>query len=330
MYRYIVILAIGWGATGLAQASPQTSNWADGMFDSLSRDFGSVPRGPVVSHPFRVVNNTGHVVRIQGIRVSCGCTTAYALKGTLAPGEETAVVADMDTSRFFNSRTVTIFVTFDQPAWSEVRLWVHANSREDIGVHPDSLSFGRIKRGTTPQQATTISLMGGADYRILSVSSDSNYIQPVCKMVAGNNYEVNYQLVARLRGDTPPGRWYTDVWVTTNNPTMPKVRIPLTVEVESALSVSPSAVLLGNVKSGGEAVRKIIVRGVEPFQIKSVRGTDGQMRVQDNTPKKATVHILTVTIHPQQAGQLNRTLWIETDLQGDNSIDFTASAYVVP
>jgi hypothetical protein len=327
MYRYIVILAIAWGTAGLAQA--QVSHWAEGMFDSLSRDFGSVPRGPVVSHPFRIVNNTGHHVQIAGIRVSCGCTTAYALKYSLAPGEETALVADMDTSRFYNSRTVTIFVTFSQPAWAEVRLWVRANSREDVGVHPDTIAYGRIKRGSSPEQAVNIFLAGSPDYRIIGVVADSNYIQPVCRMTAAEAFEVKYQLVARLRPDTPPGRWYTDVWVTTNNPAMPRVRIPLTVEIESALSVSPSNVLLGNVKTGTEAVRKIIVRGVEPFQIKAVRGTDNQLRVQDST-QKGTVHILTVTLRPQQPGQINRTLFIDTDLPGDNSIDFTARAYVVP
>lgn len=326
MYRYIVIAALAWGTAGMAQASP----WAEGLFDSLSRDFGSVPRGPVVSHPFRVVNNTGSAVHIQSIRVSCGCTTAYALKADLAPGEETAVMADMDTRRFFNSKTVTIFVTFDRPAWAEVRLWVHANSREDVGVFPDTLAFGRIKRGSTPAQSVAISLLGSSQYRILTVSADSNYVNPVCKVSGANNYEVNYQLTASLRADTPPGRWYTDVWVTTSNPAMPKVRIPLTVEIESALSVSPGTVLLGNVKSGGEAVRKIIVRGIEPFEIKSVRGTDSQLQVQDSSPTKATVHILTLTLRPQQPGQVNRTLFIDTDLAGDNSIDFTASALVVP
>jgi hypothetical protein len=326
MYRYIVILAVGLWTAGAAGAQ----SWAEGMFDGLSRDFGSVPRGPAVSHPFRIVNNTSQSVRIHGIRVSCGCLTAYALTNQLAPGQETALVVNMDTSRFQNSRTVTIYVTFDQPAWAEVRLWVRANSREDVHVSPDVVSFGRVKRGAAPEQQVSISLLGSADYRVLSAAADSNYVQPVCKMTARHPHEVLYQLTAKLRPDTPPGRWYTDVWVTTNNPAMPQVRIPLTVEIESALSVSPGVVLLGNVKSGGEAVRKIIVRGVEPFKITAVRGTDAQLRVHDSDPQKQTVHVLTVTLRPQQPGQLDRTLYIETDLPGDSSIDFSARALVTP
>src|SRR5262249_28542355 len=96
--------------------SASASSWAEGLFDDLSRDFGSVARGPILSHPFRLVNNTKQTVHIAGLRVSCSaCTTARALQTTLAPGQETAIVVQMDTRRFSNYKTVTVYVTFDQP-----------------------------------------------------------------------------------------------------------------------------------------------------------------------------------------------------------------------
>lgn len=323
MYRYIVILLVGFWTASPAFAS----TWADGLFETLSRDFGSVPRGPVISHPFRIVNNTGKTVRITNVRVSCGCVTASVMQPTLAPGQETAVMAKMDTRRFSNSRTVTIYVTFDQPTYAEVRLWVRANSREDVGVYPDTLAFGNVKRGEDASRKTTISLMGSSDYRITGISCESNYVQPVAKMVRRDGYEVSYELTAGLRKDTPPGRWYTDIWVTTNNPAMPKVRIPLTVEVQSALSVSPNVVLFGNVKSGSEQVRKIIVRGVQPFRIVGVRGTDKQVRVMSSTQDKKSVHVLTIRLRPAESGTIDRTIHLETDLGEDSQIDFTTRAY---
>src|SRR5216684_2180956 len=94
MSRYCLIVAVG-----LVAAAPAAAGtWADALFDDLSKDFGSVPRGPTLTHPFRVVNNTKSPVAISGIRVSCGCTSASAQKSTLQPGEETTVVAKMDTS----------------------------------------------------------------------------------------------------------------------------------------------------------------------------------------------------------------------------------------
>src|SRR5262249_15121454 len=86
MFRYSFAILLGFCAATSARAS-----WADGLFDELSRDFGSVPRGPTLQHPFRVVNKTDQYVTISGVRVSCGCVSAQALKATLAPGEETAI-----------------------------------------------------------------------------------------------------------------------------------------------------------------------------------------------------------------------------------------------
>jgi len=326
MYRYLLILGVALSASGAARAN----TWADGLFDSLSKDFGSVPHGQLVSPPFRIVNNTNSPVTIADVRVSCGCTTAYPLKNYLAPGQETAVVAQMDTSRFLNARTVTIFVTFSQPAFAEVRLWVRATSREDISVNPDTLAFGPTKRGTTPQRKATISLLGSPNHRILQVSCDSNYVQPACKMVRANNFEVAYELTAALRSDTPPGKWFTDVWITTNNPALAKIRIPLTVEVQSALSVSPGTLLLGKVKTNTVQVQKIIVRGVEPFRITGVKGTDKLLEVSGDTTQTKNIHVLTVTFRPNESGQFSRTLLIQTDLKEDSLIDFTTRAQVAP
>src|SRR5258708_6341647 len=89
MFRYSLVLTLGLLAAGPAAAA----SWADGLFDELSKDFGSVLRGPALTHPFRVKNNTKGDVNIFSVRPSCSaCTTAWAVKTHLAPGEETAVV----------------------------------------------------------------------------------------------------------------------------------------------------------------------------------------------------------------------------------------------
>src|SRR5436189_656819 len=145
MFRYYLVFA-----AGLCAASPATASWADLMFQELSKDFGSVPRGPTLQHAFPLRNNTGDVVRIAGLRVSCGCTTATAVRYVLQPGEESAVVVQMDTTRFTGAKSVTIYVTFDQPHGDEVRLWVRANARDDVSVSPDTLAFGQVPRGRNP------------------------------------------------------------------------------------------------------------------------------------------------------------------------------------
>jgi hypothetical protein len=316
---------------GLCCAGPAlATSWADRLFEEVSRDFGSVPRGPTLSHSFRIVNKGDTPVTIASIRVSCGCVSATALKNTLRPGEETALVAQMDTSRFTGPKAVTIFVQFSQPHPEEGRLLVQANSRDDVMLAPDTLAFGRTRRGASPTGSVTVTFMGNPQAQVLDVRSESNYVQAAVKELRRQDTEVSYQLTARLRPDAPVGKWYTDVWLRTNLPAMPRVRVPLTVEIETALSVSPMTVLLGQVKTGGVAQRKVIVRGGEPFRITEVKGTDAQLAVRDSTTESKRVHVLTVTFRPSQPGELKRNLRVVTDLKENGDIDFRAVAQGVP
>ena len=152
MLRFSFVVLAGLSLTGSVSAA----SWADRLFDELSKDFGSVPRGPALVHQFRLVNNTKSTVNISNIRVSCGCVSAQALKTTLAPGEETAIAAQMDTTRFTGAKSVTIYVQFNRPRNDEVRLLVQASSRDDFTMMPDTLAFGQVKKGTTPSVSTTI------------------------------------------------------------------------------------------------------------------------------------------------------------------------------
>jgi hypothetical protein len=326
MFRFSLALLLSLGAAGSASAA----TWADALFDEVSRDFGSVPRGPTLTHPFRVVNKTRHPVHIAGVRVSCGCVSARPLQYSLAPGQETAILVQMDTRRFQQTKNVTIYVQFDEPSYDEVRLWVQANSRDDVTVIPDTLSFGRVKQGTAPGTAVNLSFLGSGQWQVTGVTSDSNYVQPSAKVLHRDATEVTYQLTAKLRPDTPAGRWYTDVWVQTNNPASPRVRVPLTVEVESPLAISPGKVSLGQIKAGTHVERKVVVRGVAPFRITGITGTDADLTVRDSTNDKKSVHVLTVTVRPRRPGELSRTIRVHTDLGAQGEISFQTQASVLP
>jgi hypothetical protein len=324
MSRYSLVVAALFWAAGQAPAA----SWADGLFDELSKDFGSVPRGPTVTHSFRIVNNKNTAVNISNVRVSCGCTTAYAVKTYLNPGEETAVVARMDTNRFIGPRTVTIFVQFDRPHFEEVRLWVQANSRTDFAVTPDTLALGTVKRGSSPSGTVDV-VFYGTTARITEIRSESNYIKPTFKEVRREGFESAYRVSAVMRSDAPVGKWYTDIWLKTDNATMPQIRVPLTVEIESALSLSTEGVALGQIKAQTESERRVILRGVKPFKITGFKGTDDQVGVRDSGSDSKAVHVLTVKVKADKPGEFTRTVRVQTDLEG-SFIDFEVSAQVMP
>jgi hypothetical protein len=310
--------------------SVQAGSWADSLFTELSKDFASVPRGPMLSHPFHVKNNTNTPIHLHVSRVSCGCVSAKEVSNVVPPGEETAILATMDTTRFQGLKNVTIYVTIDQPQYEEVRLWVQANSRDDVTVAPDAINFGQVKRNTTPSASANITFLGSGQWQVQGATCESNYVRTTVKEIRRQAYDVTYQLTAQLRPDSPVGKWYTDIWVQTNNPATPRVRVPVNVEIESALSVSPPIVDLGQVKMGGQAQRKVMVRGVKPFRINEIKGADGQLSVVDMTNESRPVHVLAITLKPGSSGDLKRQLRVLTDLAEESEIEFQAKAQIMP
>jgi hypothetical protein len=329
MLRFLSTWALLLVAASLTAGSASAQS-ADSLFDEKGYDFGAVPRGQILTHPFRVVNKTDKTVQIGSVRVSCGCVSAQALQSTVGPGQETVILAQMNTARFSNHKSVTIYVAFTQPRFEEVRLTVQAVARDDVSFNPESLSFGRIKKGESPETSMTVTFFGGAPTRILEAKSDSNYVQVKVKPVKLDTGDTNYQVEAKVRSDTPAGKWYTDIWLKTDNGSMPKLRVPLTVEVEAAVQVNPTAVSLGEVKAGAEADRKVVLRSAVPFRITKISGTDDQVQVREAKGDSKNVHILTVTLRPNEVGELERTIRVHTDLKTGNEIEFRAVANVVP
>jgi hypothetical protein len=328
MLRYSFVVALGLICAGNASAA----TWAESFFDEVARDFGTVPRGPTLSHPIRVVNKSSGNVQINSVRVSCGCTTARAAQTNLAPGQETAILIAMDTRRFIGPKTVTVFVNFTQIGQGrsdEVRLTVSANARDDISILPESLAIGKVKKGEAATGSVNITLLGNQGWEIKEVTSDSNYVQPKIELVKRQGSEAVYKLTASVRTDTPVGKWYTDIWLQTNNSSAQKVRVPLTVEVEPPLNVSPMTVGLGEVKAGKSVERKVIVRALRPFRIVGFQGADKELTVHDNTNESKNVHVLTVTLQPHSTGEMQRIIRVMTDLEGEETIEFIAIAQVV-
>jgi len=233
MFRYSLVLTLllGGGSSPL---------WAqfDGVLEETQHDFGVVPRGQQLVHYFRIVNKGDRPLHIYNVSVSCGCTQAHAVDSTIAPGKETAIWASMDSSRFYGYKQVTIYVRFDQPQYSELRTAVVATSREDFAYSSTGINFGKVAAGEAKTGAMNITFYRG-NLQLLEPTAESSFVVPTLKEVRRTPTETVYEVDAKLRPDTPPGLWFTDVWVKTNDPGITKLRVPLTVEVQQQAASKP-------------------------------------------------------------------------------------------
>jgi hypothetical protein len=110
------------------------------------------------------------------------------------------------------------------------------------------------------------------------------------------------------------------------------MRIPLTIEIESALTVSPDAVVIGPLKPNEEGERKVILRGTKPFKVLRADGGDDRLGVKPSSDEAKTVHVLTVWAKGgDKAGDLPRKLKVLTDLEeAEKEVEINVTTQVVP
>jgi hypothetical protein len=292
---------------------------ADGLaalFDTQSHNFGNVAIGTMLHHDFKIKNTTNQTLHIGGLRVSCGCTTPSTPNATILPGETGIVHAQMDSRRFSGPKSVTIFVLFDQPQLQEVNLVVSAYGRNDIAMNPESLDFGHMRKGTSPAMSASVSF--ATPVRISQVGADSGYVKVTSEAKQDGYGGVAYQLTATISDKVPVGNWYTDVWAVAENGQ--RIRIPLTVNVEPSLTITPGVVEFEATPIGQPTEKSIIVKGDHPFRIIDVKGGGDSFTATDKSSEPKTTHIVRVTFKPDRAGNYVKNLEIETDLKDQSKV----------
>jgi hypothetical protein len=315
----------------IALAMAASNLHAQSLLKEVSKDFGSVPQGTVLTHQFPLHNHLSSTVTVSGLRTSCTCATASVGKSELKPGESTVVAVTIDTNRYVGSRTFTIYLLLGQPILQELQMVVSATSRQDVTLNPGQLNFGRVKRGNIPPCSVTVDYRGLADFRITGVENDNSFIQPTLEEKTRVQGQVSYALTAKLRGDTPAGAWHADVWLKTNDASIPRIRVPLVVHIESVLSITPSEVNLGRVAAGGKSEYRITVRGPRAFKVLKVDGGDERFQLTWSTDQAKQVHIIRLTLQAgADAADVLATFKVITDLAEETEGEFSVTAQIAP
>ncbi len=309
---------------------------AQAIFEDVSKDFGSVPRGTTLTHNFTLNNPSKAALHVSGIRSSCtNCMSAAVGQVDVPPGESTVLAVTIDTRKFSGARTFTCHVQFDKPVFMEAQVLILANSRDDITLTPGQLAFGKVRKGSAPSASVTIehrgAVRGVAQWQITGVQNENGFLLPQLKETSRSGREVVYQLSVKLREDIPAGVWHADVWLKTNDATTPRIRVPLSVEVEGLLTVTPGEVVLGRVKAGSKTQRRVVLRSATPFRVVKVAGVDDQFAVRPDNDESKTVHVLHVT-HTAAggAGEVAKRFQVQTDLREEPDVEFVVRAQIGP
>ena len=325
-----VLTLLSWN-TGEVQAQ----GWVDSLFAEKSFDFGPVPRGGIVRHPFVLSNRLNVPISIVNLRVSCGCTSGTSSASLVQPGQTAVVEAQMDTRNFVGRKSTTLFVSVvagNQQA--EIGLGVSSLILSDVVLNPGSLDFGLVSRGQTPQQVLTIDRVGKPDWRIIKMVSASKAITASLSETRRNGAEVGYQLTVGLRPDAPAGFIRDEIRLMTNDSETASIPIRIDGQIRGDLTATPSLLTLAPLAASGTQIQgKFIVRSSQPFTISRIDGQgDGfTLAAADSTAKP--LQVVTLTYNPKEGttrGDLHKTFRIVTSLAGEPPVDVQATIHVEP
>jgi hypothetical protein len=324
------ILALA--ALGLTAAAAPAQGWAEKMFkDGMAHDFGNVPRGAQLFHRFPITNIYAVRMEITGLSSGCGCVTAVPSKRVLEPRESAYIDVSMDARRFTGPKTVGVRVTVGPEYVSSAEIKVSATSRADVVFNPNEINFGNVVRGQAPTQTIDIEYAGPLSWQVTEVVvAKEQPLEVANKELYRRPGQVGYQLRVTLKSDAAGGAFKQLIYLKTNDPASPLVPVLVEAAVQSAVTVSPDKLALGNVKAGEELTRRVVVRGNQPFHVVEVEGlVDGVSLGAELTAADAPVQTVTFKFKPTQPGEFRRDLRIKTSL-GDGPVVVTLEGTAAP
>jgi hypothetical protein len=296
------------------------------MFETRKHDFGFVARGSKSEFRFKFQNVYKEDIHVAGVRASCGCVSVSVPKADLKTWETGEIVADYNTRGFLGKHGATITVTIDRPYFAEVRLYIDGYIRSDVVFDPPLVDLGSVDAGKpSATKRVKVRFSGRGDWSIQDVTSaNSNFEVEISKPVRSSGH-VEYELAVRLKDGAPAGFIKDRLTLVTNDSSGQKIPLYVEGRVLPALTVSPAALFLGELKPGQQATKTIIVHGKKPFKVAAIECEDKnfQFKTDDQT---ATLHKIPVTYTAgKTAGRISRTIHIKTDSGATAQLQATAN-----
>ncbi len=310
------IVIAAWASTASAFQLPS-------LFKTTNHDFGTVARAAKTEYRFTFDNPYNQTIQVRSVRTSCGCTTPIVETEIVPPGGRGSILARFNTGTHTGSRSATLTVTFDKPTFSEIQLHVKGYIRSDVVFQPGEATFGNMMQGTSKSIEVGVDYAGKPAWQINQVTSSDSFITVVPTEVSRQNGRIRYTLAVSISGDAPVGPLESELVVHTNDRNLTTVPLRLMANIAPEISVSPQTLSLGDIVQGEPIKQLIILKGHQPFQVKSVESGEFDIEAKLSEESK-TLHALPMIITPKTVEfgkEVNGKITFSTDLPEKPLID---------
>ncbi|WP_169976682.1 DUF1573 domain-containing protein [Tautonia rosea] len=312
------------------------TEWVEAVFPERSHNFGTVAKGSVLRHNFKITNRTNREVRISGWKPMCGCTDVNLGAQAIPPGAQTTLEVVFDTTKFSGYKATGLTLYLEQPSARTIDYSLTSFIQDEIEVTPGVLDFGDLKRGGTAEKIVTLRYRGGQkNWRVIDMRhANSSLSAELQEVPRPGNDGVEYRLVARLDPNRlRNGNFRDQITLITNDEQRKTIPLSVVARVSPEVSLSPAVLNLGSVRAGQRVERTVLLRGSTPFRVMETKAVEGAIAVSGASPDTSRpLHQIKVAIEtpPASNGAYHAILEIETDHPDEPPVRLTAFATVVP
>ena len=276
--------------------SPGAESLPRASFEKVEHDFGRVEKGEVLSHNFTVRNLGDAPLRFEGTRTSLPDITVR-MPATVAPGSIGTVKVEWDTGRIKRDVEAEISLQSNDPGGPALLL-LKALVIPPIDVVPYSAVFFSVFEGEEETQTLSIVNHQTHDLNITAVHSNSSHVEPLLEAdKPGRRYLLNIA----LRSTPPPGRYREALYLETDDPAHPRLKVLVNVLVKEDVHVTAKGISFG-LLSKAELLKN---PSTADFLIQSflVKRRQGSMTILDAV---SNLPFLEITHSPEGASQTFR------------------------
>ncbi len=292
--------------------------------------FPKSPRGPKLTHAFKIQNVGKKDLIIYSVKPSCGCTVAQ-FDELIRAGEQGSIILTLDTNRLHGSFSKSATVKTNDPERAEFRLQVAGEVISPFKISPRENIFLHAVEGESTRDKFFIGAEDGGGFKILRVTSSLNeYIDYELKDVIKGE---KYMLSVWTKPESKAGVYSGKILIETDNPESPKITVDVSVNIRGFVNVSPRMINFGTVKRGQNkfhtrTLRVELAKGNDLELLEVTTGSPYFRIVETKTVDQGRIYTLSVELialppaeELSKGNQFKDKLIVRTNKKGYEEID---------
>src|SRR5262245_60899681 len=160
----------------------------------------------------------------------------------IAPGEEARITLEWDTNDVKGEVRGEAVLRLNDPDQPTVTLTLSGVVKLPVEVRPFPAVFFSVWKGESAERRVTIVHNEERPLNILGLKPDGNHFVASLQTVEPG---MTYSLLVKIPPETPPGRYTEAVYLESDHPALPRLKIAVNVFVKTDIYMSPEIVDFG-------------------------------------------------------------------------------------